>query len=177
MLRSALQRLAKPYALIGGIAVVLRGYDRATQDIDALIMDADNSVGVILDAMREQGLAPRVENPEEFAARYRVLLLQAPDGTGIDLTMGLLPFEEEVAANATIEKLTSEIEMPTATAEDLIIMKLIAARSRDIEDARRLAELHPQVNRTRIFKVVSHFAEALEQPELLTTMKEILGEG
>lgn len=107
-LKDALARLSDArtdlglrYALIGGIAVVMRGYDRATQDIDAVVWDADDQLDRIFRVAQTHGLQPRLPDAEKFAVQNRMTLLEAPDGTGIDLTMGLLPLEEAIVNRAT----------------------------------------------------------------------------
>lgn len=174
-LSKALNELGIRYALIGGIAVILRGYDRATQDVDAVVLDADNALTSIWATFDRHGLKPRITDAETFARRNRILLLHSPDGTAIDVSMGALPYEIEVVERATQENLTDRIAMPVATAEDLVIMKLVAARSRDIDDVRRLVELYPDMDRVRIRRVVSDFASALDEPELLRNLFQILG--
>ncbi|HRK21521.1 MAG TPA: nucleotidyl transferase AbiEii/AbiGii toxin family protein [Fimbriimonadaceae bacterium] len=174
-LSAALSELGLRYALIGGIAVILRGYDRATQDVDAVVLDSDETLPAILKTFERHGLQLRIADAEAFARRNRVILLQASDGTGIDVSMGLLPFETELVERATLEPLTHAIEVPVATAEDLIIMKLVAARDRDLDDVRRLIELHPNLNGGRIRKIVSEYAEALDQPEIVHHLDAIVG--
>jgi hypothetical protein len=44
---------------------------------------------------------PRHEDAADFARRRRVLLLNAADGTGIDVSLGALPFEELVVGRAS----------------------------------------------------------------------------
>ena len=173
-LSAALTELGMRYALIGGIAVILRGHDRATQDVDAVVLDADESLPTMLEVFQRHGLVPRLSDAEAFAKRNRVILLRAPDGTGIDVSMGALPFEEEIVERATRENLTDVIAMPVATAEDLVIMKLVAARSRDIDDVRRLVELYPNMDRGRVLRVVTEYADALDQPELVRNFEAIL---
>src|SRR5207245_1840529 len=59
--------------------------------------------------------------------------------------------------------------------EDLIIMKAVAGRPRDWEDIRRVAELHPRLDRKRIRKLVGKFAAVLGRPGLRKTLDRALG--
>lgn len=59
-LSAALGELGLRYALIGGIAVVLRGYDRATQDIVAVVLEADGSLSTMLEVFEAHGLRLRL---------------------------------------------------------------------------------------------------------------------
>ena len=67
----------------------------------------------------------------------------------------------------TDERLGNSLTVRVATAEDLVIMKLIASRDRDLEDVARLLELHAEIDRSYVRSVVSGFAEAMEEPEVL----------
>jgi hypothetical protein len=47
ILVSALKEGAYEYALVGGLAVVLQGYDRYTRDVEALVWDLDERVDAL----------------------------------------------------------------------------------------------------------------------------------
>jgi len=164
-----------PYALIGGMAVILRGHDRTTQDIDAVVLGLDEQLEPFLALAERQGLVFRLPNGLQFARQNRVVLLKAPDGTAIDVSMGFLPFEMEVAARATRFEIGENLQIPVASVEDLVIMKLIAARTRDYEDVDRLIELYPSLDRIRIRETVSEYAELLESPDIMIQTNKHLG--
>lgn len=66
------------YLLIGGYAVALHGYIRATNDLDVWVgVDRDNSVRVDR-SLREFGFAPAALNPELFQERNRVIRMGMP---------------------------------------------------------------------------------------------------
>ena len=174
-LHRALTGLGLKYALIGGLAVVLRGYGRSTRDVDAVVLDADDLLPKVLAGLREQGLVLRQQDGLEFARRHRVILLRSEDGTEVDLSMGALPFELELVQRSCVEPAGPGISVPVATAEDLVIMKLIASRPQDREDVRRLLELYQDLDRRRIRGIVSEYAELLEQPEIVEFMNTALG--
>ena len=64
-----------------------------------------------------------------------MLLLRSRDGVGIDISLGALPFEENVVARATPFSFGAGLQIRTCSAEDLIILKLFASRPLDIRDA------------------------------------------
>ncbi|MCG9894609.1 MAG: hypothetical protein MH204_03935, partial [Fimbriimonadaceae bacterium] len=143
-------------------------------DIDLVLLDADDKLEYIVEQAGSHGLTTRIPDAVQFARRHRVLLLQAPDGTEVDVTLGLLPVEHQVVENATLESIQANAQLRVATAEDLIILKLIASRPRDLEDARRLVQLHPDLDLVRIRSVIGGFADMLDSPEMLTRAEEIL---
>lgn len=167
---AALQHLLDQYegraVIIGGIAASLLGTPRLTADLDAMVLLSIDALPELLDAAKAEGLVERVSNPEAFARRTRVVLLRhAESGIGIDISLGMLPFEQEMVARSEVYQLESlEIRLPTP--EDLIIMKAVAHRPKDLLDIQGIIQSHPDLDRRRIRQWVTQFAELLEMPEL-----------
>jgi predicted nucleotidyltransferase len=109
-----------------------------------------------------------------FARRNRILLLHnTASKANIDISLGILPFEEEVVERSILHQLgTLSIRLPTP--EDLIIMKAIAQRPKDLEDIKTIVEKYPILDVERIKQWVIAFAEALEQPELWRQIERLL---
>ena len=174
-LNRTLERQGLSYVVIGGFAVIVLGYDRMTRDIDAVVMGADPQLDDLVAALAEEGLTIRAGDMQ-FVKQFRILRLISPGGTDVDLSLGFLPFEDEAVRRAQMTELTDELTIPIATAEDIIIMKLIASRDRDIDDCFRLLELYPQVNETRIHKWVKAYAELSEIGEvILQNLDRVMG--
>ena len=58
--------------------------------------------------------------------------------------------------------------------EDLIIMKAIAHRSKDLDDIRTIADKHPNLDVQRIEKWVKSFGEVLETQDLWDLVRPLL---
>lgn len=168
---SALQRVFDAFdnrgLLIGGAAVSLLSQPRFTADVDALLLASPDEVPKLLEVGKQCGFDPRVSDPAAFAKRTRVVLLRhRASGVDVDISLGLLPFEEEaVERGVTFTSETYSIRIPTV--EDLIIMKAVAHRPQDLVDIRNLLKAHVSVDRARITAWVTEFAEALDRPDLL----------
>lgn len=108
------------YCFIGGFAVLRWGEPRLTREVDLTVIDA------LLD-----GLAARVEQARAFALRHRTLLLQASNGTPLNVALGALPCEERAAERATPWQVTPSVALVTCSAEDLVVHKVFAGRDRD----------------------------------------------
>jgi predicted nucleotidyltransferase len=160
--------------IIGGVAVGFLGKPRFTEDIDAMFLLSLDDIQKFLEAAGNEGIEPRIPDSEKFARRNRVLLMRHdPTEINIDISLGILPFEEEVVSRAKLYS-SSTLSLLLPTPEDLIIMKAIAHRPKDLEDIRTIAENHPTLDRTRIEHWVKSFAEVLELPDLWKNVKEIL---
>lgn len=163
------------YALIGGIAVQLWGEPRYTQYID---------LTVVLDMSREREqvraitthFAPRISDADTFALDNRVILVRSVSGCPIDISLGLPGYEEEVISRAVSVNFGSDIEgIKVCTAEDLIIMKLVAGRPRDIVDAESIViRQQEKLEAGYIRNKLAGFAELLEMPELMERFERLV---
>jgi predicted nucleotidyltransferase len=159
--------------IIGGIAVSLLGKPRFTADVDAVFLLSTDELPQFLELARAENIVPRVQDAEEFARKSRVLLLRhEPTETDIDISLGILPFEEEMVDRSSVKSFANlSVRLPTP--EDLIIMKAIAHRPKDLEDIRILADNFPNLDKKRIEQWVKAFGDALETP-LWDTIKSII---
>jgi hypothetical protein len=152
--------------IIGGLAVGLLGRPRATRDVDAMVVLAEERWPAFLDAAGSFRFAPRVADTLAFARKARVLLLRhKPSGIDIDIAFGSLPFEEEAISRAQTVQVAG-VAVPLPTPEDLVIMKAIAHRERDLQDIDGLLAAHPDLDVRRVRRWVRVFADALEMPDV-----------
>jgi hypothetical protein len=131
----ALEEERLPYMLVGGQANAVWGLPRATLDIDVTIWAEDRSDAVGALAARFRVL---VNDPAAFVGDTRVLPLESDQGVRIDVIFGLLPFEEEAIRRARTVRI-GETGVRVCTPEDLILMKIVSRRARDLDDARGVA--------------------------------------
>lgn len=174
----ALQRLFEKFGnrgvIIGGIAVGFLGRPRLTEDIDAMFLLSLQDIPEFLEAAKGESIEPRIPDIQQFARQNRVLLLQhVPSETKIDISLGILPFEEEVVERGIIQS-TSTFSVHLPTPEDLIIMKAVAHRPKDLEDIRTIVDKNPKMDIPRIEKWVKQFADILEIPSIWDDIAEIL---
>jgi hypothetical protein len=174
----ALHRLLEKYndrgVIIGGIAVGLLGKPRYTADVDAMFLLSTQDIPQFLELARAENILPRVQSVEEFARKTRVLLLKhVPTKTEIDISLGILPFEEEMVERGSV-KTFAKLSARLPTPEDLIIMKAIAHRPKDLEDIRTIVDNNPKLDTVRIEKWVKDFAEIMEMPDLWAQIEVIL---
>lgn len=175
---TALQHLLDQYEdrgiIVGGVAAGLLGKPRLTADIDAVIFMSIDELPELVQAASEEGLILRISDGEAFARKHRVLLLQHEEsGIKVDISLGIMPFESEMIARAQDVTL-SNLELRLPTPEDLIIMKAVAHRPKDLEDIRAIAASHPVLDRERIHFWVEQFGEALDLPELWKMISQLI---
>ncbi len=135
-LASFLAEWAGPAAVVGGIGIVARVRPRLTADIDLVIAVEPERLAELLSVAARHGWQ---HDPEETAelARGGLARLWGPpsraEGIGLDLLFVDSEFLECVVTRATPVSI-GRAEIPVATVEDLLVMKLEAHRPQDIDD-------------------------------------------
>lgn len=121
------------YCFIGGIAVQAWGEPRLTKDMDVTLLTGFGEEEPFVHQLLEKFDA-RVSEPVDFALENRVLLLANREGTGIDIALAGLPFEEEAVRRAKEVEFVPGKSLRICSAEDLIVMKAFAGRPTDWND-------------------------------------------
>ena len=166
-LENVLARFDHRGVIIGGIAVSLLGQARFTEDLDAMVLLSVEDIPRFLATAQKEGIEPRIPQAEAFARRNRVLLLRHTSSqTDIDISLGVLPFEYEMVERSIVYEVDDALKIHLPTPEDLIIMKAVAHRPKDLLDIQGIIQSHPDLDRERIRDWVTQFAELLEMPEL-----------
>ena len=173
-LNRLLQKFNQRGVIIGGVAVGFLGKPRYTADVDAVFLLSTKDIPGFLELARAENIIPRIQNAEDFARKSRVLLLKyTPTETEVDISLGIMPFEEEMVERGAVKSFAN-ISARLPTPEDLIIMKAIAHRPKDIEDIRTIVDKYPNLDQHRIEHWVKDFAELMETPELWGQIEKIL---
>jgi hypothetical protein len=158
---------------IGGIAVQRWGEPRVTRDVDLTLLTGFGSEDAFIDVLLG-AYGARVENAREIARRHRVLLLNTPGAVGIDVSLGGLPFEESLVGRATTFSFGPGLDVRTCSAEDLLVLKLFAARPMDIRDAEGVVIRHKhQLDWSYIDEQLRPLVELKEEPEILDTLARL----
>jgi hypothetical protein len=163
-----------PGVIIGGVAASILGRPRMTNDIDALVLLEEAYWEKFLIDGARFGFIPRLTDCLNFAKKSRVLLVRhKPSGIDVDITFGVLPFEKETIARVVWLEI-KKIRLPLPTPEDLIIMKAIAHRPRDLADIESILDVHPKLSVRRVRRWVKEFSKAIEMPEILNDLENCL---
>jgi len=121
------------YCFIGGIAVQHWGEPRLTKDMDVTLLTGFGQEEPYIEMLLEKYEA-RIAGAFQFALENRVLLLKNREGTGIDIALAGLPFEEQAVNRAKLIEFAPNVFLRTCSAEDLVVMKAFAGRPTDWND-------------------------------------------
>jgi hypothetical protein len=158
---------------IGGLAVQRWGEPRVTRDIDLTLLAGFGGEEEIIDKLLSN-FAGRLRDAREFAKRNRVLLLNAPTGAGIDVSLGALEFEERLVGRATSFSFGPGLTIRTCSAEDLIVLKLFASRPLDIRDAEGVILRNREIlDWGYIEDQLRPLAEVKQDPEVLRSLARL----
>ncbi|HEX7556588.1 MAG TPA: nucleotidyltransferase [Leptolinea sp.] len=160
--------------IIGGIAVSLLGEPRLTADVDVLILLSATDISGFIEEAIDVGINPRIKDAETFAKLNRVLLMTYSEtNTNVDIILGMLPFEEEVLKRSR-QVTVGDLDINLPTVEDLIIMKAVADRPKDIIDIQGLVKTNSNLDMKRIEYWVRIFAEGIDKPDLWQKTNEVI---
>jgi len=156
----ALNEAGVDYVVVGGLAVILHGYLRATADIDLVIgLDRANGERAV-QALEGAGLKPRLPLPladlaredarREWGEHRNMLVFPLWDPgnpmRSVDVFVREpMPFVE-LARDAVVKKIDG-MDVRVASIEHLIAMKRISSRARDLEDIEKLTAIQAMENK------------------------------
>jgi len=162
--------------VIGGLAASLLGRPRLTRDVDALVIVDEGHWADFLTAGAGYGFVARRGDALAFLQETRVLLVRHQEsGIDADIVFGSLPFEKEAVARAIWVELGG-VRVPLPLPEDLIVMKAVAHRPRDLADLEAILAAHPKLNLRRVRRWVREFASVLSMPEILTDLEVLISQ-
>ena len=150
----ALEEKHIQYLIVGGVAVVLHGYVRATADLDLMLAMNSNNLNAFLGIMKQRGYKPKPPVPlEDFAdPEKRRTWIQEKSLTVfsvyhpgkpqelIDIFVDEpIPFAEAYEQRKIVKLETTSINV--ISIRDLIGLKKRAGRPQDIQDIQALESL------------------------------------
>jgi hypothetical protein len=91
----------------------------------------------------------------------------------VDIALGILPFEEQAIQRA-VPREVGGFRLPLPTPEDLIVMKAVAGRPRDLSDIEGILATHTKLDLPRIRRQVQQFAKITDRPEMLEQLAKLL---
>jgi hypothetical protein len=159
------------FCFIGGLAVLRWGEPRETVDVDLTLLTGFGSEQPFIDALTAK-FEPRIDDAPAFARIHRVLLLRAPSGVGIDISLGGLPFEAMVIARATAFMFPPDTPLLTCSAEDLVVLKAFAGREKDWVDVEGvLVRQSMRLDWSYVHAHLAPLAELKEAPEIMDELE------
>ena len=94
-------------------------------------------------------------------------------GINIDVTFGGLSFEQAAVDNSKIHNIGGlHVRLPRV--EELLIMKAVARRPKDLQDIAGLLAAHPEADVGTVRQWVSEFATAMSMSDMLDDFDKLV---
>jgi hypothetical protein len=136
-LSRVLTTLRVGWYVFGAQAVMYWGRPRLTEDIDVTVQLGAVETDRLVAELQQVGFALRPEGSSAFIAQTRVVpLVFGNSGWALDIVLGGPGLEEDFLRRAVPVEVAAGVTVPIIAAEDLIVTKVLAGRSKDLEDVR-----------------------------------------
>lgn len=162
-LAAALDSAEIPYMVVGGQAVLLYGEPRLTRDIDITLGVSSDDLSKVLEAFRGLRIRLLPQDPQAFVRSTMTLPIHHEvSGVRIDLIFSFSTFERDAIRRVNRIQVGAGL-VNYVSLEDLIVMKIIAGRPRDLEDVRAILRRNPNGDREQIRESLALFRDVLDE--------------
>lgn len=132
------RRLKVGLVFSGGIAFSVVGRPRTTYDVDGVILVEEGNIKKLLQSFEAAGFKYDKKKPiNTIRGMPFITLVYSKFKTYVDLFTAVSPFQKEIIKRRKTVKLDG-LKVPLVSAEDLILLKLLAGRERDLDDVREV---------------------------------------
>ena len=173
-LARALEKLGVRWYLFGAQAALLYGAARLTADVDVTVHLGARDTAELVRTLEKAGFRLRVRDVARFVAKTRVLpLFHAPSGMPFDVVLAG-PGLEELFFKRLRRRIVDGVRVPVAGPEDVVVMKVLAGRGKDEDDAVAIIAAQPKLNLDQVRVTLDALERALAQSDLRPRFEEFL---
>ena len=161
--------------LFGAQAAIFHGVARLTADVDVTVLLEPHSTGRLASVMEANGFRLRVTATDDFVARTRVLPFVHPaTRLPVDVVLAGPGIEEHFLDRAEFHVLEG-VRVPIATVEDLVTMKILAGRPKDLDDAKGMLRARSEeIDLDHVRRMLQLLEEALSQSDLIPQLEQLI---
>jgi hypothetical protein len=173
--QQAFGALGLRWYLFGAQAAILHGAARLTADVDVTVDPGSRSSTELVGALTAAGFELRAPSVEGFVESTRVLpLVHRRSRIPVDVVLAGPGLEELFFARAE-ERAIGSIRVPVVSAEDLVTMKVLAGRVKDLDDVAAIVRAHGDaVDVERIRATLRLLETALDRSDLVSALEGVL---
>ena len=161
--------------LFGAQAAIFHGVARLTADVDVTVLPEPHSTGRLASTMEANGFRLRVTATDDFVARTRVLpFVHSTTRLPVDVVLAGPGIEEQFLDRAEFHVLEG-VRVPIATVEDLVTMKILAGRPKDLDDAKGMLRARSEeIDLDHVRRMLQLLEEALSQSDLIPQLEQLI---
>ena len=167
-LGTALAAIGVEWLLFGAQAAILYGVARLTADVDVTArVPVPLSNRAVVEALALRGFRLRFDDPA-LAEQSRVLpFVHEATGLPVDVVLAGPGLEDEFFARAESHDIDG-VAVPVVNVSDLVVMKILAGRPKDIEDVVTLLRVQQaRIDRAQVTHLLELLESALGQSDLI----------
>ncbi len=171
-LRRAFDALGIAWYLFGAQAAVAYGVARLTADVDVTIRPPATPTSEWLAELQRYGFEPRFTDAG-FVEQTRVIpVVHLRSGLPVDLVLAGPGLEDDLLRRAVVQSIDG-VPVPVIEIADLVILKVLAGRPKDLDDVVELLRIHGDgIDAVRVRTVLRALEDALGQSDLLRTFEQ-----
>lgn len=172
--RGALSVLGLRWFLFGAQAAILYGVARLSADVDVTVELGKRSASELVAALDDAGFDLRVPDAAGFAESTRVLpFVHRASRMPLDVVLAGPGLEEQFLAGAR-EQLVGDVPVPVVCAEDLVAMKVLAGRARDLDDVAAIVHVRRgDLDLDRVRRTLRLLEDALDRRDLVSELERV----
>lgn len=170
-LARAFDALGIPWYLFGAQAAIVYGVARLTADVDVTAFVPSGAVPASLDTIEAHGFQRRFLDAK-FAEQSRVIpITHLATGLPVDIVLPGPGLEEQFLERAALLSIDG-VAVPVIELSDLVILKVLAGRPKDLDDLAALMRIQRgRIDTARVRDVLGALEAALGQSDLLRTFE------
>lgn len=174
-LRQVLAGVGARWYLFGAQAAILHGAARLTADVDITVDPGTRTAGDLAMALGAAGFEPRVGDVAAFAEANRVLpLVHARTRIPVDVVLAGPGLEDLFFARAE-QRSIGDVTVPVACAEDVVTMKVLGGRAKDLDDAAAILRAQRwTLDLHRVRERLRQIEQALDRSDLVAALERIV---
>jgi hypothetical protein len=174
-LAAAFRQAAVDWYLFGAQAAILHGASRLTADVDVTVRLPETTSTEELAAALEQHRFRRRFSDPAFTERTRVMpFLHPPTALPLDIVLAGPGIEDVFFARAQEREVEGTV-VRLASAEDLVVMKILAGRPKDVDDVGAIVMAYgDRLDVAYIERTLTLLEHALVQSDLRPLFQQIV---
>lgn len=162
-----------PYMIIGGFAAGIIGEPRATEDIDIDIMVGKKEAMDLVKKLKEQSFSVSIKKCKERITKTGTFQIKYGD-KNIDFIISSIDLEKEAIKRSNILKIYG-VNARFPTPEDLILLKVIPGRRKDLVDAENIViRYSKKLDREYLLKWAREISDRMEDLRVYREIKDLL---
>ena len=173
-LSAELSAASIPHAVSGALAMAAYGYVRATRDIDILVAVPSVRLPAVFEIVRAHGFEG--EDRELIQAlRQRYVAEMKSGPVSVEILIPVLPYHNTLIDRSVLLPVAG-IEVPFISSEDLVILKILWHRTKDLADVKvLLAALDATLDRDYVVRTIEGILgdRARDMPEIRRVLDQV----